>query len=600
MIEQRIDTVFKNYRPEIERKIDSLKRETETIFTREHGRILERIGSIIGETDTRLDERERQISSFITAADSRLKESEDKLSSQEERILENVNRVRVEARQELVRELDNLKNLFKEERDRSVERFRVELSDINEQVQEVNSRVDDIRGVIEGKIAEAMENVDRSVREVETSYLKTGDELKEKLEKDLVHMKGEVEQIHGQVDGMKASLIDDVSGAIAYLKKDVDEELEKHREEIYARGRELQELVVSIAEGAKAELTKSHQEASDELRGFEAAAQDVQERMEKRVQDIEGRISTFEKESTVLKRAVRFKEKVEENIQQFSDIMLQLKEDKKDILSLRKVIDGLKRDEGDISAKVRQLKSEKKLVQDIAKNAEQAIGLITVVDEKIKLIEEERELLEKIESGMKDLDKRFDTLNKKAEELVTREKDIEVSIETITKTKDFIVKLEQRADLLNTNLVELREREDDLKNKVTIIDEKTVSLLNYENRIEDVLSKFTEMDSLVTDIEERSKQLQNTREWLARTESRLTNLTKDAERLVQEMSGTGTATAGGRNTDDDRPTLLSKESESKVKTVLTLFEQKWTIPEICKVTKMSRGEVELILELNNR
>ena len=283
----------------------------------------------------------------------------------------------------------------------------------------------------------------------------------------------------------------------------------------------------------------------------------------------------------------------------FSDIMLQLKEDKKDILSMRKLIDGLKRDEGDISAKVRQLKSEKKLVQDIAKNAEQAIGLITVVDEKIKLIGEERDLLEKIESGMRDLDNRFDALKKKAEALATREKDIEVSIETITKTKDFIAKLEQRADLLNTNLVELREREDDLKDKVAIIGEKTGSLLNYENRIEDVLSKFTQMDSLVADIEERSKQLQSTREWLARTESRLTNLTKEAERLVQEMSGTGTRSSQGSDVDD-RPTLLSKESESKVKTVLTLFEQKWTIPEICKVTKMSRGEVELILELNNR
>jgi DNA repair exonuclease SbcCD ATPase subunit len=605
MIEQRIDTVFKNYRPEIERKIDSLKRETETIFTREHGRILERIGSIIGEADTRLDEGERKISGFVIAVDARLKESEEKLSGQEERILENVNRVRIEARQELVRELENLKNLFKEERDRSVERFRVELSDLNEHVQEVNSSVDDIRGVIERKIAEAMENVDSSVKEVETSYLKTGDELKERLQRDLVHMKGEVEQIHEQVDGMKASLIKDVTGAIDYFKRDVEKELEGHREEIYARGRELQELVVSIAEGAKAELKKSHQEAEDALQGFEIGAREVEGRMEKRVQDIEGRISTFEKESTVLKRAVRFKEKVEEDIQQFSDIMLQLKEDKKDILSMRKVIDGLKRDEGDISAKVRQLKSEKKLVQDIAKNAEQAIGLITVVDEKIKLIEEERDLLEKIESGMKDLDKRFDSLKKKAEELATREKDIEVSIETITKTKEFIAKLEQRADLLNTNLVELREREDDLKNKVTIIDEKTGSLLNYESRIEDVLSKFTEMDSLVADIEERSKQLQSTREWLARTESRLTNLTKEAERLVREMSSIGTIPGDAAkktrgNSVDDRSTLLSKESESKVKTVLTLFEQKWTIPEICKVTKMSRGEVELILELNNR
>jgi chromosome segregation ATPase len=601
MIEQRIETVFTNYRPEIERKIESLKRETETIFTREHGRILERVGTIIGDVDTQLEERERQMQGFMAVVDARLKESEENLSGQEDRISENINRVRIEARQELVRELENLKDLFKEERDRAVERFRVELSELNEHVQEVNSSVEDIRGVVERKIADALASVDGNVKEIETSYLKTGDELKERLERDLTHMKGEVEQIQEQVDGMKKAVIDDVTGAIDYFKKDVEKELGGHREEIYARGRELQELVVSIAEGTKAELKKSHQEAEDVLRGFEKEAHEVQERIEKRSLDIEKRISAFEKESTVLKRAVRFKEKVEEDIQQFSDIMLQLKEDKKDILSMRKLIDGLKRDEGDISAKVRQLKSEKKLVQDIAKNAEQAIGLITVVDEKIKLIEEERELLEKIESGMTSIDKRFDVLKKKAEELAAREKDIEVSIETITKTKDFIAKLEQRADLLNTNLVELREREDDLKKKVTIIDDKTGSLLNYESRIEEVLSKFTEMDSFVTDIEERSKQLQSTREWLARTESRLTNLTKDAERLVQEMSGiVATPGATGKAASKHGPTLLSKESESKVKTVLTLFEQKWTIPEICKVTKMSRGEVELILELNNR
>jgi chromosome segregation ATPase len=383
----------------------------------------------------------------------------------------------------------------------------------------------------------------------------------------------------------------------------VEKELESSRELIYEKCRELQELVTSIAGGAKAELEASHGEAEQTLRGFETEVSEVQDRIEKRVGDIEQRINTFEKDSTVLKRAIRFKEKVEVDIERFSDIMMQLKEDRKDILSLRKVIDTLKRDEGDISAKVRQLKSEKKLVQDIARNAEQAIGLISVVDEKIKLIEEEREVLERIESGMRSIDSRFADLKNKAEELVSREKEIEVSIDTITKTKEFVANLEQRADLLNTNLKELRDREQDLKNKVTLIDEKTGSLLNYESRIEEVLSKFKEMDSLVADIEQRSKQLQSTREWLARTESRLTNLTKDAERLVDEIQTSGVPAVGGKgggNTEKDRPTLLSKESESKVKTVLTLFEQKWTIPEICKVTKMSRGEVELILELNNR
>ena len=110
------------------------------------------------------------------------------------------------------------------------------------------------------------------------------------------------------------------------------------------------------------------------------------------------------------------------------------------------------------------------------------------------------------------------------------------------------------------------------------------------------------MDSLVIDIEARTKQLQSTREWLARTESRLVNLSQDAERMAGELkqlmgakTGEGPGKPVGR-----KPAALSVEAESKVKTVLTLYDQQWTIQEICKVTKMSRGEVELILELNNR
>ena len=57
--------------------------------------------------------------------------------------------------------------------------------------------------------------------------------------------------------------------------------------------------------------------------------------------------------------------------------------------------------------------------------------------------------------------------------------------------------------------------------------------------------------------------------------------------------------AGGKF-KGEKPRALSVEAESKVKTVLTLYDQQWSIQEICKVTKMSRGEVELILELNNR
>ena len=63
-----------------------------------------------------------------------------------------------------------------------------------------------------------------------------------------------------------------------------------------SQGRELQELVNSLASGAKAELETSHGEAEKTLHGFETEVADVQSRIEKRVGDIEQRIANFEKE----------------------------------------------------------------------------------------------------------------------------------------------------------------------------------------------------------------------------------------------------------------------------------------------------------------
>lgn len=211
-----------------------------------------------------------------------------------------------------------------------------------------------------------------------------------------------------------------------------------------------------------------------------------------------------------------------------------------------------------------------------------------------------------MEAELKLIKEQCTGLEDRMEKFKDKETDIDVSIDTITKTKEFISNLEKRTDILKDSFNEIKGIEEDLKKRVSIVDEKTTSLIGNEEKINEVLSRFKEMDSLIIDIEARTKQLQNTREWLARTESRLTSLAQDAERLTGELKNLIEKQENNRpggiagQSSKERPGALSREAESKVKTVLTLFDQKWTIPEICKVTKMSRGEVELILELNHR
>ena len=136
-----------------------------------------------------------------------------------------------------------------------------------------------------------------------------------------------------------------------------------------------------------------------------------------------------------------------------------------------------------------------------------------------------------MEEGIGKISSQFEGFEKKAGDLKEREADIEVSIETIAKTKEFISNLEKRTEILKENFNEIKGVEEDIKNRISIIDEKTTALRGNEGRIEEVLERFKGMDALVTDIEARTKQLQSTREWLARTESRLTNLSAEAARI---------------------------------------------------------------------
>jgi DNA repair exonuclease SbcCD ATPase subunit len=604
MIEERIESVYLKYEPEINEKIQNLQNSTEEIFSRERGKILKRIEEIIQNTGTELSVREQQLNALLGSVDEAVERTEERFRAQEGVLLENVNEARIEARQELMKELENLRVLFREEKEKVLERHGREAKELEQRVEGIRGRVEEIQGVIDLRVEEALKAAQDDVAQMETNYLRVGEEMAASARERLSGVTGEIERIREVVKGLKEEVVGEINESLGQHRKTVDEVFAAYRNEIKEKERELFDYVKELADDVRAEAESSQQEARERLAEFSKEADMVRSKVEKRVDELEKRIIVFERETAVVKKAVQLKEQIELDIEKFTDVLRQLKADKKDIASLRKIIQNLKKDEGDISAKVRQLKSEKKLVSDIAKNAEHAVGLISVVEERIHTIESEKEMLVKIQEDMKKIMDQFSLFERTIEELRSREKDIHVSIETITKTEEFISNLEKRTEILKEGFREIKDIEEDIKKRLSIIDDKSRALTSNENRIEEVLERFKGMDALVTDIETRTKQLQSTREWLAKTESRLTNLAGDAERLVGELKELmEKQQAGGSSVEGGKPSgrgKLSREAESKVKTVLTLFDQKWTIPEICKVTKMSRGEVELILELNSR
>jgi hypothetical protein len=87
--------------------------------------------------------------------------------------------------------------------------------------------------------------------------------------------------------------------------------------------------------------------------------------------------------------------------------------------------------------------------------------------------------------------------------------------------------------------------------------------------------------------------MQVAREWLARAESRLAEVSKQAQDYVKLMGDLIKGeTKKGMPQDRGAPPIGTRE------TVTKLAHQGWKVDEIARAVGLSKGEVELILEIS--
>ena len=88
--------------------------------------------------------------------------------------------------------------------------------------------------------------------------------------------------------------------------------------------------------------------------------------------------------------------------------------------------------------------------------------------------------------------------------------------------------------------------------------------------------------------------MQKAREWLARAETRFEEINRKAQEQVKLI---GTLLKDGEKTAKKGKAASPLEQRD---VVTKLAHEGWSIQQISQATKLSRGEVELILELSPR
>jgi DNA-binding NarL/FixJ family response regulator len=120
-------------------------------------------------------------------------------------------------------------------------------------------------------------------------------------------------------------------------------------------------------------------------------------------------------------------------------------------------------------------------------------------------------------------------------------------------------------------------------------------LSSEQQKARETADKLSVLDSELSTIEGRIKSMQVAREWLARTETRLEELDKEIQDRVK-LLGSILKDDGDRDVFREKgaPPIGTRES------VVKLARQGWTVNQIADALKLSKSEVELIMEIGMR
>ncbi len=149
---------------------------------------------------------------------------------------------------------------------------------------------------------------------------------------------------------------------------------------------------------------------------------------------------------------------------------------------------------------------------------------------------------------------------------------------------DDLLGLEQTVARLQPGVAEMRDSVAHLQHQV-----ETVAA--GADRAGQALDTLDKIDAQMADAEERAQRLQVAREWLARAETRLTEISHSAHDQLRLLE---TLLKAERDLPDEPS---GAEQLGKRSMVVKLAGQGWTVPEIARATHLSRGEVELTLEV---
>ncbi|MDR1278076.1 MAG: hypothetical protein LBK02_04950 [Treponema sp.] len=507
-------------------------------------------------------------------------------------------------------------------------------ADLNKRSAEIDLRLGEWHDDLEGRLDKMAETGMEEQREAAVRFneemRKTLAGQGERLTAELEHLKAEAgafeegireemrgadetrqsfqEQLNRDLEESRRLAEDSAKNEIGRYSLSMAETLKQHQRELEEQLRGMTSQVEEkhgeisgVLEDSRRSMEEWQNNYTAQIRNMDAAMDEARRRIrelvtenDERFVSVRSSIDDIRKELTdqtkLFNRAGELKLELEQHIEDLAGDLNRLDQRKKEISQLENQFIQIKHLEDDVNAKMTRFLSEKHRIEVMETDFNRLLQTSQAVEEKLVQVSSSDDTLQALQVQIRRLDDAIRETEEKYQRIEKKNQVLEETNDGIARNFKALQESEETARLAGEELARVAGEIDSLHAAVE-------ALAADNGKARETTDKLDILDESLGLIEKRISQMETAREWLARTETRLEELDKQAQDQLRITS-----------------TLLNKNKESG-KTpspgkgappprdrdnIIKLHRQGWTVDQLSSTFSVSKGEIELILEIGLR
>ncbi|AFI31297.1 SpiroCoCo family coiled-coil protein [Borrelia crocidurae] len=302
-----------------------------------------------------------------------------------------------------------------------------------------------------------------------------------------------------------------------------------------------------------------------------------------KIENFERLEAELEKNYELIKEVYHFKNKLEDLRKTLIDEIDLVKKYKGDFESVTREIEDVKIRTSDIIEVFNDLKTHQMDIKGIKKDFVEFLDFYSSFKERYKKFTESYDEIQIYKTKLKEIKDDQNTILDNYDRIGNKDTILKSTLESVDRNFDLISEIESKMNVLFKESSGLTHNIGELKDIVS-------ELLANKDLSQEALNNVQNLKEMLLEIEDKLGYIQNVREKVAKSETRLENLNVAAEERIKTL---GILV----KTESKYKDNIGLNNATVRDSVIKLMRQGWSALEISRATKLSVGEVELILEL---